>query len=46
MGLEFKSVPVMPTSEASKRREELNVSRMRAGESVMHKTGASGYAGG
>jgi hypothetical protein len=31
VGRQFRSVPVMPTSEASKSREDLNVSKMRVG---------------
>jgi hypothetical protein len=42
MGRELRSVLVIPTSEASKSREELNVSKITAGESVMRRTGASG----
>ena len=38
IGQEFRSVPVMPNGEAS-RRKELNVSKMRARESVMRRTG-------
>jgi hypothetical protein len=44
MGREFRSVPVVPTIEANKSKEELNVSKMRAGESVIRRTGAVGYA--
>ena len=38
---EFGVVPVIPTSEASRNKEELKVST-RAGESVMMRTGAAG----
>ena len=44
MGREFKSVPMIPTSEASRSNKELNVSKMRAGESVIRRMGAVGYA--
>ena len=40
-GREFGDVPVIPTSEASRNKEELKVSTM-AGESVMMRTGAAG----
>ena len=44
MGREFKSVPMIPTSEASRSNKELNVSKMRAGEFVIRRMGAVGYA--
>ena len=42
MGREFRSAPVTPTSEANKSKEELKVSKTRAAESVMRRTGAMG----
>jgi hypothetical protein len=42
MEREFRSVPVIPTIEASKSREELNLSKTSAGESVMRRIGATG----
>ena len=43
IGREFKDVRVIPTSEASRNKEELKVST-RVGESLMMRTGAAGYA--
>ena len=40
-GREFGDVPVIPTREASRNKEELKVSTT-AGESVMMRTGAAG----
>ena len=41
-GREFKSIPVTPTIDESKSKEELKVSKMRARESVIRRTGAIG----
>jgi hypothetical protein len=38
----FRSVQVIPTSEARINKERLNESKTRAGESVMRRTNAAG----
>jgi hypothetical protein len=41
-GARVQECPRIPTIEASRSREELNVSKTRAGESVMRRIGATG----